>query len=86
MARESTKHRVQQYSHLQTALDLKAIDPYIASLPEKERFHLKSSIAGRLFVGFDGEKTSSESYPLNIHELLMTIIGKMEFKDNKNDR
>jgi hypothetical protein len=35
LARESAKHREQQYNHLQTSLDLKSITPYLASLPDE---------------------------------------------------
>lgn len=83
LARESAKHREQQYAHLQTSLDLKAIAPYIASLPETEQHKIKIEIAGRLFAAKDFSKVSSEPYPVNIHEILMEIIKKLDF--NKND-
>lgn len=80
LARESTKHRKQQYIYLQTSLDLKAIDPYIASLPETEQHKLKTEIANRLFVSRDMSDISKDSYPINTHELLMKLIDKLEIK------
>ncbi len=85
LARESTKHRMQQYSHLQIALDLKAVNPYISSLPEADQHRLKTEIAGRLFARKENELVGSDSYPINSHELLMALIGKMEFKNKKDE-
>lgn len=83
LARESAKHREQQYAHLQTSLDLKAIAPYIASLPEAEQHKIKIEIAGRLFAAKDFSKVSSDPYPVNVHEILMEIIKKLDL--NKNE-
>ena len=76
LARESTKHRQQQYTHLQTSLDLKAINPYIASLPEEEQHKIKSEIAQRIFAPKDFQSISNESYPINSQEVIMALISK----------
>lgn len=76
LARESTKHRQQQYTHLQTSLDLKAINPYIASLPEEEQHKIKSEIAQRIFAPKDFQSVSNESYPINSQEVIMALIAK----------
>ena len=76
LARESTKHRQQQYTHLQTSLDLKAINPYIASLPEEEQHKIKSEIAQRIFAPKDFQSVSNESYPINSQEVIMALISK----------
>ncbi|HGY9571518.1 TPA: hypothetical protein ACOJRH_005079 [Vibrio harveyi] len=78
LARESAKHREQQYSHLQTSLDLKSITPYMASLPEDEQHKLKVEIANRIFASRDYSKVSIDSYPINVHEMVMEIIKKVE--------
>lgn len=80
LARESAKHREQQYSHQQTSLDLKAIAPYIASLPEDEQHKIKIEIAGRLFASRDFSKVGADPYPVNAHEIMMEIIKKLDFK------
>ena len=77
LARESTKHRQQQYTHLQTSLDLKAINPYIASLPEEEQHKIKSEIAQRIFAPKDFQSIDNESYPINSQELVMALISKL---------
>lgn len=84
LARESTKHRLQQYSHLQISLDLKAITPYIASLPIADQHRLKSEIANRLFAAKNHDQLSQESYPLNTHELLVVLINKLELPSKKD--
>lgn len=80
LARESAKHREQQYSHQQTSLDLKAIAPYIASLPEDEQHKIKIQIAEKLFASRDFTKVGANAYPINTHEIMMEIIKKLDFK------
>lgn len=82
LARESAKHREQEYTHLQTSLDLKAITPYISSLPEEEQHKLKISIANRLFAARDFSRFSSDSYPINTQDIIMEIIKKLELKNS----
>lgn len=84
LAKESAKHREQQYTHLQTSLDLKAITPYIASLPETEQHKIKVDIAGRLFASRDYSRVSADPYPVNTHELIMEIIKKLELKKDSD--
>lgn len=83
LARESAKHRQQQYTHLQTSLDLKAISPYLASLPTEEQHRLKSEIANRLFVPRDYAHAGSDSYPINTHEILIKLLDKVDFKSRE---
>ncbi len=86
LARESAKHREQQYNHLQTSLDLKAISPYIASLPVDEQHKIKIEIASRLFAARDYSKVGSDPYPINVHEIVMELIKKLEIsKQSKSD-
>jgi hypothetical protein len=82
LARESAKHRQQQYTHLQTSLDLKAITPYLASLPIEEQHRLKSEIANRLFAPKNYSLDSNDAYPINTQEILMKLLDKLEFKSS----
>ncbi|HEY1396403.1 hypothetical protein [Roseateles sp.] len=77
LARESAKHRTQQYMHHQTSLDLKAISPYIASLPDEVQHKIKGEFAGKLFSREIGNH--AENFPINSQELLIEIIKKLEF-------
>lgn len=78
LARESAKHREQQYSHLQTSLDLKAINPYIASLPDNEQHKIKAEVARKLFAAKEASRSGSDTYPANFHEILVEILRKLE--------
>lgn len=78
LARESAKHRTQQYLHLQTSLDLKAISPYLASLPQEIQHRIKGEVAAKLFGGRDFSHVGADSYPINAQELLMELIKKLE--------
>lgn len=79
LARESAKHRTQQYLHLQTALDLKAIDPYLSSLPVEIKQKIKGETATRLFGSRDFSYVGRDSYPINAQELLMEIFKKIDW-------
>jgi hypothetical protein len=84
LARESAKHREQQYNHLQTSLDLKSITPYLASLPDGMQHDLKVDIANRIFATKNFSKVGADPYPLNMHEILMELIKKLDIsKDSK---
>lgn len=78
MARESSRHRSMYYEYIQRSLDLRAFDPYIASLSNDEQSRLKSEMA----VGFFSKSRSSDldTYPINVHELLMELIKRVDKK------
>ena len=78
LARESAKHREQQYQHLQTSLDLKAISPFMASLPEDEQHKIKIAIASKIFAGRDFSKVGADPYPLNTHEIIIELIKRFD--------
>lgn len=87
LARESARHREQQYNHLQTSLDLKAISPYIASLPIDEQHKIKIQVASRLFAAKDYSKIGADPYPVNVHEIVMELIKKLELnQQSKSDK
>lgn len=81
LAKESEKHRQKQYSHQQTSLDLKAISPYIATLPEAEQHRIKAEVANRLFAAKGNIGTDSSISPLNIQELIVQLVKKIKSED-----
>jgi hypothetical protein len=74
MARESSKHRQHQYTLQQTALDIGAIDPYIATLPPEVQNKIKEETATKLFSPKTFEHIGKESYPINIQELITKLV------------
>lgn len=78
LARESTKHRTQQYSYHQKSLDLKAISPFIASLPQDQQDKIKFELSSKIFANSD--KNNNDTFPINSHEIMMEIIKKLDFK------
>ncbi|CAM3932630.1 MULTISPECIES: hypothetical protein [Pseudoalteromonas] len=88
LSRESTKHREQQYNYHHTALDLKAITPYIASLPEADQNRIKISIAERIFASRQTNLNPQDSFPLNTQELMMELIKKVDLsrKSEQQDK
>jgi len=83
LARESTKHRSQQHSHQRISLDLKAITPYLASLPSEDQHKLKIDIANRIFGSKAENVAPTESYPININEILLALVSKIERTSDK---
>lgn len=86
LARESSKHRTQQYTYLRVSLDLQAMPPYLAPLPSEEQNRLRGGFADRIF-GAKDSSSAGDSYPLNLQELIMAIINKAEIsKDSKDSK
>lgn len=77
LARESTKHRNEHYALKQTALDLNAIGPFIASLDKDGQDLIKAKIAERLFCSTK-DKPESNTFPINAHEVIIKLIEKFE--------
>lgn len=84
LARESSKHRYQQYTHLQTSLDLKAVSPYVASLPDEVQHKIKAELASRVFSSKDSYKQTDNEFPLNAQEIMVKVIDKVDF--NRGDK
>lgn len=79
-AKESAKHREQQYHYLQTSLDLKAITPFLASMEESEQSKIKAEIARKIFVGRDLSRFGKDPYPINTHEIIMELIKRLKLE------
>ena len=86
LSRESTKHREQQYNYHHTALDLKAITPYIASLPEADQNRIKISIAERIFASRQTKANQQDSFPLNTQDLMMELIKKVNISSKDEEQ
>lgn len=84
LARESAKHREQQYQHLQTSLDLKAIPSFMASLPVEEQNKFKLDIANRVFASRE-HRDDLVAYPINMQEVIMALLRKFEDIPNPKD-
>jgi hypothetical protein len=77
LARESAKHRSQQHINRRISLDLRAITPYIATLPTEEQNKIKSEVASKIFGMQENGVASSGDYPINFQELAKMIIEKI---------
>lgn len=84
LARESSKHREQQYAYLRVSLDLQAITPYLASLPLEEQHKLKVEVASRIFGNKDAPRDHNASYPLNLNDIVMGLIQKIPVQKEKD--
>ncbi|MFP3847804.1 hypothetical protein [Pseudomonas sp. W5-01] len=81
LARESSRHRAQQHSNRRISLDLRAMTPYLASLPSDEQNKIKSEVASKIFgMQADGVAASSDNYPVNFQELAKLLIEKIPSK------
>ncbi|MFK3740713.1 hypothetical protein [Massilia sp. TN1-12] len=86
LARESAKHRKQQYEYLQTALDVQAITPYIASLPTEIQHKLKEEMATRIFTTKSFDHVTKESYPINLQEIIVAAFNAARSEDQKKGK
>jgi len=77
MARESAKHRQQQYSLQQTALDVATIDPYINNLPEAIQHQIKLDVASKIFGARNFDHIGRDSFPLSTQEIITKLIDAM---------
>lgn len=77
LARESAKHRSQQHINRRISLDLRAITPYIATLPTEEQNKIKSEVASKIFGMQENGGANSDNYPINFQELAKMIIEKV---------
>lgn len=83
LARESAKHRQRQYWLRQTALEIGAIDSYIATLPIEIQHKIKEETATKLFTPKPQEGFDKDSYPVNAQELLLKMIDVVGNKTQK---
>lgn len=77
LARESAKHRNQEHTNRRISLDLRAITPYIASLPSEEQNKIKAEVASKIFGVQESAGVQSDNYPINIQELAKMMIEKI---------
>ena len=77
LARESAKHRNQEHINRRISLDLRAIDPYIATLQTEEQNKIKIEVASKIFGTQESANAVPDNYPLNIQELVKLIIEKI---------
>jgi hypothetical protein len=84
LARESDKHRNLKNIHLQTSLNLKSMDPYLATLPAEEQHRLKSEMASRLFSQNHND-SSVDSYPMGLHEIVVKLLDRVEYNGKNSE-
>ncbi|MEV4150169.1 hypothetical protein AB0J40_41380 [Amycolatopsis sp. NPDC049691] len=74
-ARESSQHRQQARLAKSKQLDLKALDPFVATLPEEQRLDIKAQAARRLFVETDSTSANDISSGHPLEEVLKTLVA-----------
>lgn len=77
-ARESTRHRRQQYLYQQYSFNLNALGPFMADLEKSLKDDLKSVVAKKIFTTAHEPGSNDDSYPINIQEILMLLLSKAE--------
>lgn len=78
LVRQSAVHRNQQFMYQQKALDLHALSPYVASLPEEIQHKIKHQMAEKLFVA-QGGSNCQEAQAFGVQEILGKLLDKLEF-------
>lgn len=80
LAKESAKHRVQEHVNRRISLDLRAMAPYIASLPVEEQNKIKAEVASKIFGVQGANGDSGRDYPVDLQELFKIVIEKLPSK------
>ncbi|HCE94989.1 MAG: hypothetical protein A2Z90_19125 [Burkholderiales bacterium GWA2_64_37] len=75
LIRQSAVHRGQQHQYQRTAFDLKAIDPFLADLPEATRHAIKLQLAEKIFVPKE-VLASTDSTGFGLHEAILKYLEK----------
>ena len=86
LARESSKHRIQQNAYLQIAMNVGAVKKLIGELDKDVQNQILSEMSNKLInspvgVGLNG--SINDRYPINSGELLMKMIDKLDFKQKE---
>ncbi|MBE0403081.1 hypothetical protein [Halomonas citrativorans] len=68
-SKQSTIHLINEQKMRWFALEVKAIDPFISSLPEPEKNELKKQLTEKLFCQQKGEEENKSNEPDNIKSL-----------------
>lgn len=76
-ARESGRHRKQQYIYQQYSLNLHALPLFIADLEPESKKALKAELAKTIFTSSHESKDDGSSYPLNMQEVMLALIEKL---------
>ncbi|MGF0336767.1 hypothetical protein [Ectopseudomonas toyotomiensis] len=77
-ARESAQHRRQQYLYQQYSFNLNALGPFLADFEKEHKDELKAELARKIFTATHDGGSKDDSYPINIQEVLMLLLSKME--------
>lgn len=77
LIRQSAVHRAQHQRHLQTALDLRAIGPYAADMPDADRNEIKKQIAEKIFVPKEA-LAAADNGGFGAQEIISKVIDKLE--------
>ncbi|WP_462391241.1 hypothetical protein [Acidovorax sp. Q11] len=77
LIRQSAVHRAQHQRHLQTALDLRAIGPYAADMPDTDRNEIKKQIAEKIFVPKEA-LAAGDNGGFGAQEIISKVIDKLE--------
>jgi hypothetical protein len=77
-ARESSRHRKQQYLYQQYSFNLNALGPFLADFDKPHKEELKAELARKLFTASHDTGLKDDSYPINIQEILMLLINRLD--------
>ncbi|MGW4488844.1 hypothetical protein ACWEOE_34025 [Amycolatopsis sp. NPDC004368] len=77
-ARESAQHQRQSRLAKSKQLDLKALDPFIITLPESEQMAIKTEAARRLFVEKDADNPGETSTGHPIEEVAKALTSLVQ--------
>ncbi|KFJ13174.1 hypothetical protein DR66_4254 [Delftia acidovorans] len=75
-AKQSALHRSQEHSYLRKAMDLNAITPYLAAMPEESKNTIKGQLAQKLFTPADTQH-GCDSASFGLIEVVTKLTEKI---------
>lgn len=78
LARESSKHRAQQYKYQRRSLELNAFDPFLAPLSDEQKSEIRVAAAQKMFSEDEAPEALDDTGIPNWNEIIPKILKRLE--------
>jgi hypothetical protein len=85
LAKESSRHRVQEHHYRKIQLDINTLEPFTASFDIEDRNELKREMASKIFSK-DSVLNNKNSYPIDVQELVLELLRNAKNSAKENSK
>ena len=91
LARESAKHRQQQYRYHEIALNVNAVNPLIKDLEKADQDKIRAQLASDLLAANTSGNSASaqqvaDPFPISVNDVVLKILDKVDLKPGASDK